>query len=85
MENPITVLLFFLGLEEGDQNLDSKLAKKLGMPIPNAKLYLDIANWNKNWCHTLSERLCFPKDYWYDLLCQYNASQVDHIIKTKFK
>ncbi len=85
MENPITVLLFFLGLEQGDQNFDSKLVYKLGMPIPNAKLYLDIANWDKNWCQTLSERLCFPKDYWYNLLCQYNASKVDNIIETEFK
>ena len=85
MENPINVLLFFLGLEKDEQNFESKLAKKLGMPVPNAKLYLNIDNWNKNWCHTLSERLCFPQEYWYDLLCQYNASKVNHIIETEFK
>jgi hypothetical protein len=85
MENPINVLIFFLGLEQDDQNFESKLAKKLGIPIPNAKLYLDIDNWDKNWCHSLSTRLCFPQEYWYDLLCQYNASKVNHIIETEFK
>lgn len=76
-ENPINLLLFFLKIDLDDPNYLGKLARQLSMPIPNAQLYLTLSNWDRNWCTTLSERLFFPKDYWYDILCEFNATTLN--------